>query len=88
MLPELRGRVPLPYVAVFRQVLSQEVDLEMVGFLGGYEIRTVSPKKVDHAFFAIVHALGPSSARPNRRFRDSTDSLFIVHPKAYPHGAK
>ena len=36
--------MPSTYVAVFRQVFGQEVDLEMVGFLGRNQVRTLSLK--------------------------------------------
>jgi hypothetical protein len=59
VLPEFRRRVPSAYIPIFRQVLRQEIDLEIIGFLGGNQVRTMFPEKLYHAFLSMLPCIGP-----------------------------
>ena len=59
VLPESRSTMPPPNIGIFRQVLRQEIDLEIIGFLGGDQIRTMLPEELYHAFSAMFPSIGP-----------------------------
>jgi len=59
VLPELRRRNTPSYVLVIAQALGQKINLEIIGFLRGNEIRVLALKKLDDALFAKLPRIRP-----------------------------
>ena len=51
VLPEFWRRNPSSYIGVIGKVVRQEIDLKIIGLLGGNEIRMLALKQLEHTGF-------------------------------------